>query len=119
MKRQEATHRTEAPESGEETSPPVSLPGEAVQYMTRVREDPGDGSAWDELDEIARSTQKPDTVSSLYREALARDLSAQLVDELGQRAVAFHDEWFEDTTFVIAILRRVLELAAGADWAFE
>lgn len=109
---------TEAEEAAEEKAP-LSFPAEAAVHRQRVREHPADEAAWDEIDEHARTTQKPDVVSLLYREVLARDLSPEVVDTLGKRAVAFHDEWFEDPTLVIEILRRVIEVAPFADWAFE
>ncbi|HVW30751.1 MAG TPA: tetratricopeptide repeat protein [Polyangiaceae bacterium] len=101
----------------DEPAPP-SLPG-AAALLERVRQNPGDDEAWDELDEIARSNDLPDDVSRLYREILARDLSPEVASSLGRRAVAFHDEWFEDPGFVLQILKRVLEIEPGAEWAFE
>ena len=62
---------------------------------------------------------RPDAISLLYRETLARDLPASAIPTLGKRAVAFHDEWFEDPGFVLQILKRVLELDPRAEWAFE
>jgi tetratricopeptide (TPR) repeat protein len=98
---------------------PTSLPPEGITLASRVRENPDDEAAWDELDEIARSAQKPDSVSRLYRDTLARDLPSGVVETIGRRAVAFHDEWFEDPTLTIEILRRVLMLDARSEWAFE
>ena len=102
-----------------EEPPPTSLPPEGITLSSRVRENPSDEEAWEELDEIARSGQKPDSVSRLYRETLARDLPPGVVETIGRRAVAFHDEWFEDPTLTIEILRRVLVLDARSEWAFE
>ncbi len=117
MKRQDAPQT--ASDASVEESAPVSLSSEVVALIERVRADPADEDAWDELDETARSTQRPDRVSLLYRELLAREIAPTLVEPLGKRAVAFHDEWFEDPAFVIEILKRVLVLDAHAEWAFE
>jgi tetratricopeptide (TPR) repeat protein len=124
MKRKAAQTSVEtsggAEAAGEERAPiSASLPAEAAPFLERVRKDPTDEEAWDELDELSRATQRPEGVSHVYRETLARDLAPEFVDVLGKRAVAFHDEWFEDPALVIEVLRRVLELAPGADWAFE
>src|SRR5690242_8067485 len=98
----------ESPGDGEgsgEQRAPTSLPPEGIALSSRIRENPADEEAWDEIDEIARGTQKPDSVSALYREMLARELPLDSVEALGRRAVAFHDEWFEDPALVIGILR--------------
>ena len=117
MKRQSAAS-WEVNGTSEEEAAPASLPG-ASALLERVRQNPADEEAWDELDEIARKSDLPDDISRLYRETLARDLSADVSSSLGRRAVAFHDEWFEDQGFVLQILKRVLELDPRAEWAFE
>ncbi|MBM4363569.1 MAG: hypothetical protein FJ104_12885, partial [Deltaproteobacteria bacterium] len=96
-----------------------SLAPEALGPAERVTRDPGDQDAWEELDEHARDTQKPDAISALYLRVLGTSLSPELADAVGQRAVAFHDEWFEDPAHVIEVLRRVLELRPDTEWAFE
>src|SRR5882672_604731 len=117
MKRQSAAN-WKATGTTEEEATPTSLPG-AAPLLERVRQNPADDEAWDELDEIARKSDSPDDVSRLYRETLARDLSPEAAGPLGRRAVAFHDEWFEDPGFVLQILKRVLEIEPRAEWAFE
>jgi tetratricopeptide (TPR) repeat protein len=96
-----------------------SAPDELVAALSKAKVAPDSEETWDELDELARSTNQPDDVSKLYRDVLATDLPKDVISRLGERAVAFHEEWFEDTTFVIEILRRVLAVDRGADWAFE
>src|SRR5690349_6618873 len=118
MKRQSAANREVSKPPAAEPLP-SSLPAGAAAPRERVRQNPADETAWDELDEIARQADLPDDISLLYHEALARDLSAEVASSLGRRAVAFHDEWFEETTHVLSILKRVLELDPHADWAFE
>jgi tetratricopeptide (TPR) repeat protein len=118
MKRQISSD-TAAADAAAEEAPPVSLPGEGAALLARVREEPTDDEAWDALDEMARTTQRPDGVSAAYLEVLSRALPAPAVEPLGRRAVAFHDEWFEDPSLVIRILSRALELDPRAEWAFE
>ncbi|HVU02621.1 MAG TPA: tetratricopeptide repeat protein [Polyangiaceae bacterium] len=120
MKREAAS--VEAPQGDDQTGesrPPTSLPPEGIALSSRVRENPADEEAWDELDEIARNTQKPDSVSQLYRETLSRTLSVDSADRIARRAVAFHDEWFEDPALVIQILKRTLDIDPRSEWAFE
>lgn len=96
-----------------------AVPDELVEAMARARQEPESDEAWDAIDELARSTQKPEPISALYREVLGGDLPVGLVHRLGQRAADFHEEWFADPTYVIGVLSRVLEIDPQADWAFE
>jgi hypothetical protein len=84
-----------------------------------LRRDPGDETAWDQVDEAARESDNPESAATLYRQALERDLSPALANVVGRRAVAFHDEWFEDTELLAGLLARVLTLDPSAAWAFE
>ena len=38
---------------------------------------------------------------------------------IGERAVQFYEEWFDDPARVVRILERVLEIDPTADWAFD
>src|SRR5208282_3180398 len=55
----------------------------------------------------------------LYEEILARPLGRDDALAIGERAVQFYEEWFEDPGRVVRILERVLELDPAADWAFD
>jgi len=55
----------------------------------------------------------------LYREVLDRELDAPTKLRIGERAVAFHDEWYDDSNHAIEILKRLTQLETGGDWAFE
>ena len=96
-----------------------SVPDELIEAMASVKATPDSDEAWDQVDEFARATQRPEDVSGLYREVLQKDLPRDVIAKVGERAVAFHEEWFEDPTHVIDILRRVLALDSNAHWAFE
>ncbi len=86
--------------------------------LTQVEANPEAADAWDDLEEIAASLQRPDEVGQLYRDILARPLSVDAVAKLGQRAVGFHEEWYgEDSPHLADVLTRILTLDAKADWA--
>src|SRR5262245_9960077 len=101
--RAKTSHEVATSEHGAAMSSP--LPPEAAAFAERVRAKAADEEAWDELDELSRQTQRPEGVSKLYREILARDLGKDDVESVGKRAVAFHDEWFEDPALVLLILK--------------
>ncbi len=109
MKRQKATRESMRPAASGEQQASLSLPPEAMEFLSRVRANPLDEEAWDELDENARTSQKPDGISQLYRTVLHGELSAEALELVGRRAVAFHEEWFEDPSHVIDILRHVVQ----------
>src|SRR5260221_4800559 len=109
MKRQAATELG-ADDAIPEEGAPRSLPAEGAALLERVRQNPADDEAWDQLDEIARSSDRPDEVSLLYRETLARDLSAGAGAPAGMRARRFPREPFEDPSLVRHILPRLLSL---------
>lgn len=84
-----------------------------------AREMPEVAALWDRAEELARSLRRPDEVAALYEEVLARALGRDQALAIGERAVQFHEEWFEDSTRAVRILERVLELDPTADWAFD
>lgn len=85
-----------------------------------VRDSPEIGGLWGRVVELAREVDHGiTTVAALYDEILRRPLSADLAAKLGERAVEFCEEWFDDPGRVRAILDRVLELDPAADWAFD
>lgn len=84
-----------------------------------ARAEPQNEEHWSAVDEAARQYDEPDPVSRAYREVIARDLDPELLLRIGQRAVAFHEEWFEDTGHTVEILKRLAGLNVRGDWAFE
>ena len=95
------------------------LPDSLRQAIARVRATLDDDALWDELDEAARDADRPDEVSALYREVIADNHDPELLLRIGQRGVAFHEEWYEDGAHAIEILKRLSVLTPGGDWAFE
>lgn len=74
---------------------------------------------WDRAENIARQLSAPDRLATLYEEVLRKDLAKDDAVELGQRAVAFYEEWFEDGVRVVGILERLLEVDQHDTWAFD
>jgi len=46
-------------------------------------------------------------------------LDPAVVEVIGQRGVEYHEEWFDEPESVSVMLRRILEVAPMATWAFE
>jgi tetratricopeptide (TPR) repeat protein len=82
---------------------------------------PGDESFWDKAEELARSQKAPDRVAKAYRDVLgaAKRHDEDVIMRVGERGVAFHEEWFDDAEVVTGLLRQVVEAAPAATWAFE
>jgi tetratricopeptide (TPR) repeat protein len=75
--------------------------------------------SWCRAEEIARALSRPHEVAALYEEVLARPLAGDQASWLGERAVQFYEEWFDDSSRLVIVLDRVLELNGEAEWAFE
>ena len=74
---------------------------------------------WDRAEELARTLRRPDEVATVYQTVLAQSLAQEQGLALGERAVAFFEEWFEDQARTVGILERVLEIDPTAEWAFD
>lgn len=94
-------------------------PDELVHALASVRAAPNDDGLWDDLEEVAAKLQRPEHVAALYAEVLREATDSDRVVALGERAVRFHDEWFEDASALVDVLRRVLDVQPEADWAFH
>lgn len=76
--------------------------------------------AWDHLESIAESMQRPDEVAGLYRELLRGPLAPATRGRLAERAVRFHEEWYGDQPGVITdLLAQILERDPSAQWALD
>jgi tetratricopeptide (TPR) repeat protein len=78
-----------------------------------------DMDVWDRAEGLARATNAPDAVAATYARVLAVQTDGALAAALGERAVSFHEEWFDDESKLVSILERVLELDASQGWAFD
>jgi hypothetical protein len=98
-------------------------PGEGdalVTALDEARRSPGDEAAWDQVEILAATLQRPDEVAELYREVLERDLPPVLAASLGRRGAKFCEEWYgESSPALLGILTRVVALDPGAEWAFQ
>ncbi|MBS2011556.1 MAG: tetratricopeptide repeat protein [Deltaproteobacteria bacterium] len=93
---------------------------EAFETVLRAAgEMPRHAQLWDRAENVARQLSSPDRLALLYEAALRTDLSREDAVELGQRAVAFYEEWFEDGGRVVGILERLLEIDPHDTWAFD
>ena len=101
-------------------SPSSSKTAEAYEVVVRAaKELPRHAVLWDRAETLARQLSQPDPVAALYEEVLRQDLPKSEAIELGQRAVAFYEEWFEDGVRVVGILERLLEIEPDDTWAFD
>src|SRR5262249_36759415 len=106
---------------------------------------PAEPSMWERAEQLARGLHTPERVAQAYRRALGvaavrsppsarptpetgepdesgpplAGLEGDAIEEVGRRAVDYHEEWFDEPGTVIALLHRVLELYPGSTWAFE
>jgi len=74
---------------------------------------------WEEAEELSRELQDPEPIAKLYTTILASPLAKDVALELGQRAVAFFEEWFEEPGRVIDVLTRMLDIEPADTWAFD
>ena len=108
---------------------PTIAPARALSIALRaVGEAPFELSTWERASRLALEVHGADQVAAAYRSALgvgtgARALPAgvddEMIEELGRRAVEYHEEWFDDQETVVALLRRTVDLAPLSTWAFE
>lgn len=95
------------------------LPDDLQAGIQQCLAEPDNEEAWDKLEELAATHQLPEAVADAYVQALRADVSTELANLLGQRAVRFHNEWFSESGPLITVLTRVLEIDPTIDWAFE
>ncbi len=87
--------------------------------LRAAREMPEEGGLWDRAETLARLTADPRGVAAVYEEVLAGPKGRERAVALGERAVQFYEEWFEDSAQVVRILDRVLDVDPAAGWAFD
>ncbi|MFV8756331.1 tetratricopeptide repeat protein [Nannocystaceae bacterium ST9] len=80
---------------------------------------PDSDDAWDHLEELAETLQRPEAVAKLYRDLLER-LPKDGARALASRAVNFHEEWFGDEPEVTtALLNDIISHLPEETWAFD
>ncbi|MCA9691138.1 MAG: hypothetical protein KC636_16155 [Myxococcales bacterium] len=88
--------------------------------LQAAEKSPASDDAWDHLEELVDSLQRPEDVAELYRKMLGAGLEKSIHDHLAERAVQFHEEWFGDNPSAIArLLSEILDHDAEAHWAFD
>lgn len=96
------------------------LPEDLASALSRVRKDPSDDEGWGVVEDACREHDRPEEAAALFGQILDnKKIAKALRVEVGRRAADFYEEWFEDTEYVLEILRTVLSIDRGARWAFE
>ncbi len=90
-----------------------------LSLLRAVEESPGEHKIWEACEELARELKDPGGVADVYVRILNAPTPSPDVMEIAERAVAFHEEWFDEPARVVGILSRVLELDPDATWAFD
>ncbi|MCY1008712.1 tetratricopeptide repeat protein [Nannocystis pusilla] len=84
-----------------------------------VRSEPERADRWDQVEALGEP-ERAAAIAALYREILAKQLTPAAATVVGQRAVAFFEEWFPgDEAALTEVLRRVLAVQPGDGWAFQ
>ena len=86
--------------------------------LAALSELPSQIAWWDRSEQLARKLDRPADLGELYQRILATKMDAETANEVGQRAVAFHEEWFEDPSGIVRILERLVDLDPSG-WAFD
>lgn len=95
-------------------------PNELTSAIEAVRKDLGNQALWDEVEDLAETSQKPEEVSALFLAILEQGLEPSLVFEIGQRALRFVETWFgEESRELPELLERILKTDPDATWAFQ
>ena len=106
--------------SSDVTSETLPDDPELTGLAETVRTNAADDAAWSSLESWASRAQNPDPASALYREALARHRAGKTAEMLEQRALRFHEEWFEEASEpLLDVLRHVVARDPEAEWAFQ
>ena len=93
---------------------------ELLIAIEAVRDAPDEAANWDRVEALVDEAQRPTDVSELFRSVLTPEMSAELVTDIGQRAVRFYESWYgEESQGLPETLERVLEIDPNAHWAFE
>ncbi len=100
-------------------------PHKALEVTLRaVAERPNEAALWDRVEQLGRETSLPEMVAEAYRREIQRQKEGQQLDmdaieELGRRAVEYHEQWKDDPTEIAALLAQIVELIPESTWAFE
>lgn len=91
---------------------------EALKLASAAAAELPDGlELWERAEQLASDLELPEPVAQAYERALARDLPQDLVASLGQRMLAFHEQWFGDSAELLPALLNLLKQTPHARWA--
>ncbi len=94
----------------------------ALEVVARAaREVPENEAFWDRAEELSKELKQPGPVAAAYKSALegAKRLPEEVALRLGERGLAFQEEWFDDPEAVTGTLRLLVDVVPSAAWAFE
>lgn len=109
----------ETAETGKPKAAEVKGNNGASDMFAWARNEPADEAVWDAIDEAAREADSPHEAEALYREVLEQELDRATLAVVGQRAIAFQEEWHEDTRRAVEILEFLISKDPENTWAFE
>ncbi len=76
-------------------------------------------SLWDRAEALARELSRPQPLVQLYEKVLGGSLNRDVTLEVGERAVAFAEEWSDDPNSAVPLLQRIVEVDPSCGWAFD
>lgn len=95
----------------------ASSPEESLQaVLEATSETPLEDELWQQAEQFARQLGRPDEVIHAYKTHLDNPKIASLI---GQRAIDFYEEWFEEPEGVIGLVEQVLLADVEAQWALD
>ncbi|MFO0678315.1 MAG: tetratricopeptide repeat protein [Polyangiaceae bacterium] len=95
---------------------------EAKAFEVALRalvENPKDESLWERAESLARKLGRPGDLATAYASVLEKLPPDDASSRIGERAIAFHEEWFDDVAGTVRILESILTGNPRATWAFE
>ena len=78
-----------------------------------------DSDSWDRAEELARKVHAPEGLARAYEGIDYTTLSDDDAARIGERAVAFFEEWYEDPKVLLPLLDRLFAVPATSTLAFE
>ncbi|HVW26643.1 MAG TPA: tetratricopeptide repeat protein [Polyangiaceae bacterium] len=94
---------------------------ESLRVLTKgLASNPRSPALWDALIARARVAKRGDVVYDAFAHALEHpSADPETIERLGQRTIAFYDEWSSDSAEVQKTLEAVLEHVPAARWALD
>jgi tetratricopeptide (TPR) repeat protein len=87
--------------------------------LSAAAELPAVPALWDKAEALARELSTPQPLVQLYEIVLGGSLARDVTLEVGERAVAFAEEWSDDPNSAVPLLQRIIEVDPSCSWAFD